>query len=396
VMGEYEEFKNLCFVDTLNNVAALRAARGTQADLFGAVSEENVERIKRQNARRISVIIGNPPYNANQLNENDNNKNRDYPEIDRRIKATYVAASNAQKTKLYDMYARFLRWASDRVDENGIVAFVTNRSFIDRRTFDGFRKTIAEEFSDIYIVDFGGDVRDDPRLSGTKHNVFGIQTGVAISFMVKRQKGKGVRIHYSRRPQLETAEEKIQFLSSTRLANLIFSEVSPGVYHDWLAGTSDDFSKFIPVASEQTKLANKASHERAIFKTFSLGLSTNRDEWLYGINQSEVSEKVEYIIGEYEKRRNIKDTPSEGIKWSETLKRRRAAGQFESFDPKRIGLAAYRPFCTLWLYRSSLFIDRPGLTGKIYPIDDCVPRSVPCILFTGPAQGCSVLLPGGW
>ncbi len=80
------------------------------------------------------MIIGNPPYNANQLNENENNKNREYPEIDRRIKATYVRQSTAQKTKLYDMYARFYRWASDRIDQNGIVAFVTNSSFLDARS----------------------------------------------------------------------------------------------------------------------------------------------------------------------------------------------------------------------------------------------------------------------
>ena len=154
------------------------------------MSEENVARIKRQNARKISVVIGNPPYNANQPNENDNNKNREYPEIDKRIKETYIDESTAQKTKLYDMYARFFRWASDRVDENGIVAFITNRSFIESRTFDGFRKTWRDEFNDIYIVDLGGDVRANPKLSGTKNNVFGIQTGVAISFMVKRARRK--------------------------------------------------------------------------------------------------------------------------------------------------------------------------------------------------------------
>ena len=97
-------------VDTLDNVAGLGKFSGHQEDLFGAVSEENVERIKRQNKRKISVIIANPPYNANQQNENDNNKNRTYPGIDARIKATYIKESTAQKTKLYDMYARFFRW----------------------------------------------------------------------------------------------------------------------------------------------------------------------------------------------------------------------------------------------------------------------------------------------
>ena len=228
----YEEYPNLCFVDTLDNTAALRAHRGQQADLFGAVSEENVARIKRQNKKTISVIIGNPPYNANQLNENENNKNREYPEIDRRIKETYIAASTAQKTKLYDMYARFFRWASDRVDANGIVAFITNRSFIENKTFDGFRKIVANEFNEIYVVDLGGDVRDDPRISGTKHNVFGIQTGVAVSFLVKRAKANGCSIHYTRRPPLETAEDKLAFLGTQRLSSIRFDNIRPNARND--------------------------------------------------------------------------------------------------------------------------------------------------------------------
>ena len=136
--GKYKEFENICFVDTLDNVG-FSSSDEHQLDFFGLI-DENAERIGRQNTRRISVIIGNPPYNANQLNENENNKNREYPEIDKRIKETYIRESTAQKTKLYDMYARFFRWASDRVDKNGIIAFVSNNSFLDARSFDGFGK----------------------------------------------------------------------------------------------------------------------------------------------------------------------------------------------------------------------------------------------------------------
>ncbi|MGE0085010.1 MAG: N-6 DNA methylase [Desulfococcaceae bacterium] len=182
-MGYYEEFKNLCFVDTLDNTDPL-AYSGQQRSVFG-LSSENTERIKRQNSKKISVIIGNPPYNANQANENDNNKNREYDEIDKRIKETYIKNSTAQKTKLYDMYARFYRWATDRLDNNGVLAFITNRSFIDSRTFDGFRKCVQEEFDYVYIVDTRSDVRANPKIAGTTHNVFGIQTGVAIMFLVK-------------------------------------------------------------------------------------------------------------------------------------------------------------------------------------------------------------------
>ena len=106
ITGEYVEFPNLCFVDTLDNIAAC-AQRGHRATCSASVSEENVARIKRQNARKISVIIGNPPYNANQLNENENNKNREYPEIDQRIKATYIAATRRRRQALRHVCAFF-------------------------------------------------------------------------------------------------------------------------------------------------------------------------------------------------------------------------------------------------------------------------------------------------
>ena len=112
------------------------------------------------------------------------------------------------------MYARFYRWATDRLDRVGIVAFISNRSFIDSRTFDGFRATVAQEFADIYIIDLGGDVRANPKLSGTKHNVFGIQTGVAIGFFVKKPSDRAADIRYVRRPEFETASEKLSFLST--------------------------------------------------------------------------------------------------------------------------------------------------------------------------------------
>jgi predicted helicase len=363
--GEYEEFPNLCFVDTLDNVAPLRAARGSQGDLFGGISEENVARIKRQNARKISVIIGNPPYNANQLNENENNKNREYLAIDHRIKATYIKASTAQKTKLYDMYARFFRWASDRVDDNGIVAFVSNRSFIESRTFDGFRKTVADEFNDIYVVDLGGDVRADPRLSGTKHNVFGIQTGVAISFMVRRANTKGCRIRYSRRPQLETAEEKRAFLGNVKLDAIVFEEIVSSVRHDWLNQTTNDFDTLLPMATKQTKSTKRRSLEQAIFKLFANGVNTARDEWVYAFDESELISKMQFAAKIYNGQhhdiqsgeqldRNQLDTR---IKWSAGLINN-VRSKPAKFSTRYITRALYRPFTRVRYYASDIFSDR--------------------------------------
>ena len=365
ILGEYEEYKNLCFVDTLDNVSALRALRGHHfGDLFGSVSEENVERIKRQNKRKISIVIGNPPYNANQANENDNNKNREYPIIDERIKNTYIKASTAQKTKLYDMYARFFRWASDRIDANGIVAFITNRSFIESRTFDGFRKLIAEEFNEIYLVDLGGDVRVDPRLSGTRNNVFGIQTGVAISFLVKRDKVKGSKIYYSRRPQLETAEEKLSFLEQTRLDEIEFETIKPSAKNNWLNLSDNDFESLIPTANKETKQAKRKSHERAVFKLFTLGVVTARDDWVYDFDRKHLETKIKGLIkiynsdlekfgGKGDKSGKLSAKLSSGIKWTRAVKKDLANGVKYAFDAKKIVLANYRPFVSQWLYRDA-------------------------------------------
>ena len=371
ITGEYAEFPNLCFVDTLDNVGLHTAARGATSDLFGSVSEENVARIKRQNSRRISVVIGNPPYNANQANENDNNKNREYPDIDRRIKATYIAESTAQKTKLYDMYARFFRWASDRLDANGILAFVTNRSFIESRTFDGFRKTVAAEFADIYVVDLGGDVRANPKLSGTKHNVFGIQTGVAISFMVKRQAAskdkKPARVFYLRRPELETAEEKLSFLASHPMRLMDFDEVSPDKNANWVHLTHNDFETLLPLASKETKAAKTAGKERAIFKLYSLGVSTNRDEWKIADTYEALSTRVRFFI-EHFNRQLGRGEVDQVIKWSETLLRRSKARATEEYSSNRIVATLYRPFAKWPYYQSEVFVDRPGLSAELFPI----------------------------
>lgn len=361
ITGEYEEFPNLCFVDTLDNVGGHTAAVDTQGALFGSVTEENVARIRRQNSRRISVILGNPPYNANQLNENENNKNREYPEIDRRIKVTYIAESTAQKTKLYDMYARFFRWASDRLAPNGVLAFITNRSFIDSRTFDGFRKVVAKEFSEIRVVDLGGDVRENPKLSGTKHNVFGIKTGVAISFLVKREGADGrCRIFYTRRPELETAEEKLAFLGSARIDELPFEEVTPSARGNWINLASTDFESLIPVASRAAKASRSDARAEAIFRVFASGIKTNRDDWVYDFSEETLARKVEYLGRKFLERQG-KGAEAEfepTIKWSQDLKLKLARGVTEAEMEGRTVASLWRPYVRKLYWANRILSDR--------------------------------------
>src|ERR1035437_1238372 len=176
---KYEAFEGVCLVDTFET------AEKDQSE-FDIFSEANTERVKRQRKAPIKVIIANPPYNAGQINENDNNKNRKYPEMDNRVSVTYGADSKATlRRKLSDPYVKAIRFATDRIGDAGIVCYVNNNSFITEKTFDGMRKHLARDFDLIYVLDLGGNVRKNPKLSGTTHNVFGIQVGVSINLYVR-------------------------------------------------------------------------------------------------------------------------------------------------------------------------------------------------------------------
>ena len=351
-MEQYAEFQNLCFVDTLDNMGF--GYRHKQEGLF-AVSAENVERIRRQNKKKISVIIGNPPYNANQQNENENNKNREYPIIDKRIKDTFIKYSTAQKTKVYDMYARFYRWAFDRLDENGVVAFITNRSFIDSRTFDGFRKCVYNDFDYAYIIDTKSDVRQNPKIAGTTHNVFGIQTGVALMFLVRKEKRDNTKclIRYTSMDDFWRKEEKLGWLSSNPLKQITFETVQPDKNNNWINISDNDWDELI-------SLCDKKDSKEVLFKNFSLGISTNRDQWVTDFDKNNLLKKMRFLSKYYHSLHKNFTAFDSKIKWSRNLKRRLNQGKKEKFSTKLAKLMYYRPFVKVWYYDSPLFVDERG------------------------------------
>ena len=163
--GTYLPFEGIALADTFELLEQ------QQTEFF---TQENTERVERQKAADMFVVIGNPPYNMAQVNDSDNNRNRKYEIMDARITSTYASDSKATlKTALYDPYVKAFSWASNRIGEEGIVAFVTNNGFLSGAACDGMRKHLADDFDAIYTLDLGGNVRQNPKLSGTTHNVFG-------------------------------------------------------------------------------------------------------------------------------------------------------------------------------------------------------------------------------
>ena len=377
ITGSYQEFPGLCFVDTLDNVAALGIYSGHQHDLFANISDENSERVRRQNSRKISVVIGNPPYNAWQENFNQNNANRPYARVDQRIAATYIKEGTAQnQNSVYDMYTRFVRWASDRVKDEGIISFIIGRKPFSKAAYDGFRKVIAREFAEIWVFDLGGDVRDNPKLSGTKHNVFGIQTGVAMVFLVKKKGHKGgAVIRYARRPEMETAEDKLSAISSLGgLSKLTVETIQPDKRNDWLNLTDNDWDKLLPLADPSVAVARTTPSSRTIFRLVSNGLQSKRDEWNYDFSKGTLERKAVLLAASYEEvRTDPSRMSSSPIKWDADLARHRLKGVVKPFRPEAITRSLYRPFVTKWVNSNKEFNSRVFQTPAMFPpnADNC-------------------------
>ena len=253
--GIYKAFEGICLVDTFETAEK-------EQRKFEIFNEANTDRVRRQLKAPIKVIIANPPYNAGQVNENDNNKNRKYEEIDRRVRVSYGADSKATLLrKLSDPYVKAIRYATDRIGEAGVVCYVNNNSFVAEKTFDGMRKHLAKEFDLIYVLELGGNVRKNPKLSGTTHNVFGIQVGVSINLFVRLPK-KGdakrrAKIHYHAVPVEWRREQKYDFLNKAgSIAGVKWQRLRPDDKHNWLTNHSDGaFAEFIPIGSKDYRLA---------------------------------------------------------------------------------------------------------------------------------------------
>lgn len=357
ITGQFAEFPNLCFVDTLDNVAGLGIRAGHQHDLFASFSEENVERVKRQNGRKISVIIGNPPYFANQANENENNKSREYARIDELIKSSYIRKSTAQKTKQYDMYKRFFRWASDRLHDDGILTFVTNSAFIEARQDDGFRKCVSEEFHEIHLIDLKGNARTSgERRRREGGNIFDdqIRVGIAISFWVKKRKAKGCRIFYQAVRDYAKSEEKREFVSTVPLSRRIevngLTEVQPDEHANWINPPKNAWQSLVPVASKQTKSAKTTAGERALFRLFSLGVVTSRDDWLHSFSLEDLERKVKFYLEAFNSAVHTgeaafdKSFDGNSIKWTRSLRSRWEKRRIITVSELAFVEASYRPF----------------------------------------------------
>ena len=244
------------------------------------------------------------------------------------------------------MYKRFLRWASDRLEDDGIIGFITNRAYLETRQDDGFRHMAGQEFTDIYVLDLGSDVRRNPKISGTTHNVFGIQTGVAIGFFVREKAKLGdCGIHYARREDAELATDTLAYLRDATVESASFDVVVPDTKSNWLDQSDSGFEKLKPIANKETKFAKTAAAEQAVFGLFTNAVKSNRDDWVYDFDIGSLRDKALFFADTYNESVDSKDESySPVIKWSRDLRNEHRRGRRVVYNDGNRIMSLYRPF----------------------------------------------------
>ena len=341
------------------------------------IFKENNERIERQKTAPIQVIVGNPPYSVGQKSANDLNANLEYPTLDRRIQSTYAARSSADtknKRSLYNSYFRAFRWATDRIGDQGVVAFVSNGGWLNANSGDGVRLSFADDFSDIYVYNLRGNSRNSGEQAKREGgNVFNVQVGICVTIAVKDTSRSGCQIHYYEVDDYASREEKLQQVSHDALETIEWSRITANEYGDWLNHRSPEYGMW-PVIGGKGKERRNVTY----FAEYCRGLETGRDAWVYNSSLEQLHDSVikigenynlvvgvftkeasNFVSGPGEKRVNqfLKKYPQYAIdteiKWSRSLRASVARTLIFELNDTQFVQSMYRPF-----HRQHVYFDR--------------------------------------
>lgn len=372
--GEYQNFEGICLTDTFQMTEYDEKLQ--LSDVF----PKNSARVEKQKKCPLTVIIGNPPYSIGQKSANDNAQNQKYERLDAKIADTYARYSTANLNKgLYDAYIKAFRWASDRLNANGgIICYVSNGNWLDSSGMDGFRHCLETEFSSVYVYNLRGNARTSgEQRRKEKGNVFGegSRTPISITLLVKNPSDKKEKatIYYHDIGDYLSKEEKLDIVKkvgsvlSTKFEPTI---LKPNEHNDWLNQRNEVFNSYISVEPEK----KYDSKSKSFFSTYSLGIGTNKDAWLYNYSEENLINNVNKMVNFYNLQRDNyhkNNTPivydEKQIVWTDMFKRDLENNIVYRFDKKCICDSTYRPFCKQHLAYEKQFIQRTYQQTKFYP-----------------------------
>jgi predicted helicase len=362
--GEYQPFNGIVLTDTFQMFEGKRT-------LLEKMFPENNKRVKKQKANDIRVIVGNPPYSVGQKSQNDSNQNLKYQQLDQQIENSYAKYSASGNIRnLYASEIRALRWASERIKNQGIICFITNGNFIDKSYADGLRKCLVEEFTSIYCFNLRGDMRvNNWKEEGGKIFGSGSQAGIAIIILIKNSRKKSEnKIFYCDIGNYLSREQKLSIIKNFGdISTIQWTEIIPDENCDWINQRNNVFESFTSLGDKQ-KLTTLT-----IFKSYALGLTTNRDAWCYKFSRQSLIDNITRMIGFYnkqvedlkkylkgqilnnteERKKTVEkfiDNDAKNISWSRGLKKNLSLLKKCNFNEESITTGIYRPYCKQYVY----------------------------------------------
>lgn len=383
--SSYEPFNSIVLTDTFNlNIEEAPT-------LFPRESLVNHnKRVEKQQTLPIQVIVGNPPWSVGyRIGDVD------YTNLEDRIRDTYAAYSvGPMRHRLYDTYKMAFRWASDRIHGQGIIAFVTNGSWINSSVDSGVRACLAMEFSSIHVFNLHGNTRED-------ENVFGssFRAPVTITILVKNPNtlSDDCIIHYRHIGYYLTREQKLKALREA-ISIKGFSDwrtISPqrhDRHSNWIQQRSEVFKQFYPLASQSSWWADGTSD--AIFNLYSRGIRTSRDTYIHNFSREACAQNAQRMIQHYlialseleanpdlienvETRRNAFN-----FRWDQEIENNLRQRRTTEFNESNIRKIAYSHFIKMNCYVDNIFIQTRHEMARMFPSSSsvnsviCIPRNV--------------------
>ena len=404
----YLPFDGICLTDTF--------ALHEGDDELSFYMKENTNRRERQKATEIQVIVGNPPYSAGQKEEDDNAKNVAYDRLDRRIQSTYANRSKSTNVQnLYDPYIRAIRWATDRIGNAGVVAYVTNAGWLEANAMDGMRRGIVDEFASVHVFHLRGNAyTSGERRKQEKGNVFGegTRTPVAIAVFVKNPNAleQGTVLFHDIGDYLDR-KEKLAIIREYRSIGGIrakkrWHQIRPDKHGDWLDQRGEYEEGFIKIGDKKSKTRN------TLFDNYSLGVASGGDKWRVNPSLAELERNIKSLIGffnaEVERWKNAQARSTEEghdslsiddfvnydtkrISWSRSLKQDVSKGKRLDPSDGEFVTCLYRPFNKQWCFYSRRLNEMTYQMPRIFPNSE-LPNRVIAVTGKGSKNGLSTIM----
>ena len=375
---KYLSYNGICLTDTFQ---ISEHEEGKIDNSWFPENSANVDKLKRL---PIQVIIGNPPYSVGQKSANDNAQNQAYEHLDLRITETYVAQSEAGLNKsTYDLYIKAFRWASDKLASNkegGVIGFISNGAWLDGNANDGFRKCLEKEFSKIYVLNLRGNARTSGEIRRKEGGgVFDddSRTPISITILVKKPnqlQDTKATIYYHDIGDYLTREQKLSMVKkfkSIQGKTLDWTVLSPNEHGDWISMRNEGFNEFIPLAPEKKFVLNS----NAMFLTYSLGIATNKDVFLYNSSKNQLVSKLNQMVDFYNSERNAKKHDSNykvkydstKIVWTDMFLKSLNNNIPFQVHKELVTESMYRPFFKQYFSYQKELIQRTYQQEKLFP-----------------------------